>query len=61
MKSERSDSFTSRVGRITGSPTTPLVFLDLSGRSNPRVHLMQAHWWYTAGKESSRLLLVDEP
>lgn len=55
-KSERSDSFTSPAGQTTASPTTPLACWDLSGRSNPRAHPMQAHWWYTAGKESSPVL-----
>lgn len=54
MKSERSDSFTSLAGRIMGSPTMPPACWDSCGKSSPRAHPVQAHWWCTAGKQSSR-------
>lgn len=50
MKSERSDSFTSLAGPITGSLTMPQGCWDSSGRSNRRARPTQAHWWCTAGE-----------
>lgn len=61
MKSERSDSFTSLAGQITGFLTMPQGCWDSSGRSNPRAHPTQGHWWCTAGKWHAQSLWKEAP